>query len=485
MKKLSCLLLTAVFLLSTYTVFAQKRGEGRTEVIILHLNDMHAKTDGFARLKFLADSLRRRHPFVFIVAAGDNFTGNPFVDMVADKGAPMIDLMNQTGFMLSCFGNHEFDLGQVFLGKRIAQAEFPFICANINTGSSGLKQPQPYFILKAGSLQIPLLGLLEINDSGIPDTHPSKVKGLIFSDPLKTAGKYMQLKNKYGCLIALTHLGVETDQKLAGEYPALDVIIGGHSHTILKNPITEKGVLIVQAGSFQRFIGKLTLIFSGNKVEEKSDTLIPVESLHGFDKSVEASVERYDNNPEFEKVAGVAAGPISGKQDLGALMTDAIAWAAKTDIAFQNKGGIRIQSLPAGEIKVKDIYRLDPFGNQLVIYKLSGNEIGTLILNSYKKEKDIDLIPSGMSYIITKGGNGKAPVLKMLDRSGKPLDPDRTYTVALTSYLSAAYTFEHRDQGITLELTTEDCLVRFLGYKHKVKYRDTARAKLKVTKEKP
>jgi hypothetical protein len=90
-----------------------------------------------------------------------------------------------------------------------------------------------------------------------------------------------------------------------------------------------------------------------------------------------------------------------------------------------------------------------------------------------------------MSYIITKGGNGKAPVLKMLDRSGKPLDPDRTYTVALTSYLSAAYTFEHRDQGITLELTTEDCLVRFLGYKHKVKYRDTARAKLKVTKEKP
>lgn len=482
MKKLFYLLLTAVLLLSTPAVYSQHSSGTQTEVIILHLNDMHAKTDGFTRLKYLADSLRRAHPFVFIVAAGDNFTGNPFVDMVADKGAPMIDLMNQAGFTVSCFGNHEFDLGQVFLQKRIAQARFPFICANINTGSTVLMQPPPYFILKAGSISIPLLGLLEINDSGIPDTHPSKVKGITFSDPLKTAGEYMQLKNKYGCLIALTHLGVETDQKLAGEYPSLDVIIGGHSHTILKKPILEKGVLIVQAGSYQRFIGKLTLIFNGNKVEEKSDTLIPVESIHGFDKAVEALAEKYDNNPEFEKVAGIASGNISGKQDLGALMTDAMTWAAKAGIAFQNKGGIRIQSLPSGDIKLKDIYRLDPFGNELILYKLSGKEIGSLLLNSYRKEKDIDLIPSGMSYTITKGGNGKPPVLNMFDLSGKPMDPDKLYTVALTSYIAAAYTFDHKDQGTSQELTTEDCLVKFLGFKHKVKYMNTARAKLKDPK---
>ena len=106
------MLLTGILLLAIHPVFAQKSREGRTEVIILHLNDMHAKIDGFARLKYLADSLRRSHPYVFIVTAGDNFTGNPYVDMVADKGAPMIDLMNQSGFIVSCFGNHEFDLGQ-------------------------------------------------------------------------------------------------------------------------------------------------------------------------------------------------------------------------------------------------------------------------------------------------------------------------------------------------------------------------------------
>ena len=482
MKNRIFILLTAILLLAIHPLFARRNSGGRTEVIILHMNDMHAKTDGFARLKYLADSLRRIHPYVFIVAAGDNFTGNPYVDMVADKGSPMIDLMNQTGFCLSCFGNHEFDLGQVFLKKRIEQARFPFICANMNTGLSGLKQPQAFYVLKAGNLQIPVLGLIEINDNGIPDTHPSKVKGISFNDPLSTAGKYTELKKKYGCLLVLSHLGVETDERLANEYPQFDVIIGGHSHTILKKPVIENGVMIVQAGSYQRFIGKLTLVFDGNSVSEKADTLIAMESLTGSDRVTGVQADKYNNNPEFEKVAGIAATSINGRQDLGALVTDAMRWAAKTDFAFQNTGGIRIHSLPEGEIKLKDIYRIDPFGNQVVIYKLSGKEILSLILNSYKKEREIDLIPSGMSYIISKGGNGKAE-LKMFDRSGKPLKEVKIYTVALNSYVSAAYTFEHRDPGTTLELTTEDCLIRYLDYRHKVNYKDTERAKLKVTVE--
>ncbi|MCX6285180.1 MAG: bifunctional UDP-sugar hydrolase/5'-nucleotidase [Bacteroidetes bacterium] len=484
MKKLLSFLLTAFFLTASNPVFSQQSGAPAIEVLILHLNDMHAKTEGFARIKYLADSLRRNHPHVFIVAAGDNFTGNPYVDMVSDKGFPMIALMNQAGFNLSCFGNHEFDLGQAFLEKRLEQAKFQFICANMNTGSSGLKQPKPYFFLKAGTLQIPVLGLIEINDKGIPDTHPSKVTGITFSDPLKTTGEYVELKKKYGCLIALSHLGIETDEKLAREFPQFDVIIGGHSHTILKKPVIENGVMIVQAGSYQRFIGKLTLIFQGGRIIEKSDTLIALESLNGTDPGMQALVRSFENNPEFEKVAGIANNNISGKQSLGALMTDAVAWAAKADFAFQNKGGIRIQSLPEGEIRVKDIYRLDPFGNQVVIYKMKGSEIGSMIMNSYKKERDIDLVPSGLTYTIKKGKNREAAEVKMLDRSGKAIDKDKSYSVALNSYISAAYTFDHPDTGTTLDLTTEDCLILYLGYKHKVDYKDVERAKLKIPKEK-
>jgi len=484
MRNKFLLLWTAILVLAIPSVFAQSGGGLKTEVIILHLNDMHAKIDGFAKIKYLADSLKRSHKYVFIVSAGDNFTGNPYVDMVADKGAPMIDLMNKTGFNLSCFGNHEFDLGQAFLEKRIEQANFPFICANINTGTSGVWHPKAYFLLKAGELQIPVLGLIEVNENGIPDTHPTKVAGMSFTDPIKTSADYIELKKKYGSLIALSHLGVETDEKLAREYPQFDVIIGGHSHTILKNAVTENGVMIVQAGSYQRFIGKLTLVFKGNHVEEKSDTLIAMESLNGSDTAVEKLADSYNNNPEFEKTAGIAVVAISGKQDLGALMTDAMAWAAKTDFAFQNKGGIRIQSLHEGEIKLKDIYRLDPFGNQVVIYKMNLKEIGSLILNSYKKEKEIDLLPAEMKYIIKKDENGRVSEVSMFDRSGKPLNPDKTYSVALNSYISAAYNFEHKDPGTTLDLTTEECLVRYLGNKHKVKYKDTERFEVQTSKEK-
>ncbi len=484
MKNKFLLLWTAILVLATGSVFAQTGGGHKTEVIILHLNDMHAKIDGFAKIKYLADSLKHSHSYVFIVSAGDNFTGNPYVDMVADKGAPMIDLMNRSGFNLSCFGNHEFDLGQTFLEKRIQQADFPFICANINTGTSGVWHPKAYFLLKAGELQIPVLGLIEVNDNGIPDTHPAKVAGMSFTDPLKTSADYIELKKKYGSLIALSHLGVETDEKLAREYPQFDVIIGGHSHTILKKAVKENGVLIVQAGSYQRFIGKLTLVFNGNHMEEKSDSLIAMESLTGSDKALEKLADSYSNNPEFDKTAGIAVVAISGKQDLGALMTDAVAWAVKSDFAFQNKGGIRIQSLHEGEIKLKDIYRLDPFGNQVVIYKMSGKEIGILILNAYKKERDADLIPSGMSYVITKGENGKAAEVIIADSKGRLLNPGKTYTVALNSYISAAYSFEHSNSETTLDMTTEECLIRYLGNRHKVRYKDTERAKFQSAKEK-
>ncbi|MCX6282264.1 MAG: bifunctional UDP-sugar hydrolase/5'-nucleotidase [Bacteroidetes bacterium] len=479
MKQRFFILLTAILVLAFKPVFSQEIPAGKTEVIILHLNDMHAKTEGFARLKYLADSLRHTHPNVVIFSAGDNFTGNPYVDMVSDKGYPMIELMNQVGFTLSCLGNHEFDLGQDFLEKRIEQARFPFICANINTGTSSLKQLQPYFIVKAGSLEIPVLGLIEINFKGIPDTHPSKVNSITFKDPFKTAGEYVDLKKTYGSLIALSHLGEESDVKLAEEYPQFDVIIGGHSHSILRKPISQNGVMIVQAGSYQRFVGKLTLVFKGNQIVEKSDTLIALESLKSGNPEIQSLAKSYENNPEFEKVAGIAGCTISGKQNLGALVTDALAWAAKTDFAFQNKGAIRIQSLPEGDIKVKQLYSLDPFFDEVVVYKMSAKEISSLILNSYKRDKDIDLLPSGMTYTIIQGENRKPAEVKLLNNSGKPLDQYKTYTVALNSYISAAYTFDHKDPGKTVELTTEDCLIRYLAYKHKVNYKDMDRAKLK------
>ena len=115
--------------------WAQKSKKA-TEIIILHTNDMHSRIDNFGKLAYLADSLRRTHKYVFLVAAGDNFTGNPIVDMYPDKGFPMIELMNMLHYDVSAIGNHEFDMGQELQNKRREQAHFPFVSCNIDASGA-------------------------------------------------------------------------------------------------------------------------------------------------------------------------------------------------------------------------------------------------------------------------------------------------------------------------------------------------------------
>ena len=133
-------------IVTIYTInndsWAQKNKKA-TEIIILHTNDMHSRIDNFGKLAYLADSLRRTHKYVFLVAAGDNFTGNPIVDMYPDKGFPMIELMNMLHFNATAIGNHEFDMGQELQNKRRQQANFPFICCNIDASGAVVKQPEP------------------------------------------------------------------------------------------------------------------------------------------------------------------------------------------------------------------------------------------------------------------------------------------------------------------------------------------------------
>ncbi len=466
-----------IFLLSFQGFSQQKAKDKSTEVIILHVNDMHARIDNLPKLAYLADSLRKIFRFVFLVSAGDNFTGNPVVDMFSDKGFPMIDLMNRCGFNVSALGNHEFDLGQENLNKRFEQAKFPFICCNFNVANATLKQPKPYLVLEAGKkIHIALLGLIELNDKGIPDTHPSKVTGIKFYDGIAKAREYSWLKKKYGILIGLTHLGVETDVKLADSMPEFDEIIGGHSHTLIDEPMIENGVMIVQAGSYLKYIGKTTLRIENGRVTERRDEVIPISALHKADSALVKLCGKYSRNEEFNQVAGIAEAPLEGYDMLGSLMTDAITHQMKVDVAFQNRGGIRVSSLPQGPITLKDIYQLDPFGNMVVIFRMKAVEIQSLICYAYNLEKGIDLQVSGMKYSVTSDGLGHCLSVALLDDSGKQPDPSRDFTVAMNSYIAASYHFDHTDPGITGSVTTAEILIQYLKEVKNVNYTGVKRA---------
>jgi 2',3'-cyclic-nucleotide 2'-phosphodiesterase (5'-nucleotidase family) len=466
MKNKQLRLLWAVFLLICMSSYSLA-GDGKVKVILLHTNDMHSKIDNMAKLAWLADSLRRENPYVFLLSAGDNFTGNPVVDMIPDKGYPMIDLMNHCRFDVSAVGNHEFDLGQPTMNKRFAEARFPFISCNIDATGAMLRQMSPFIVLEAGKdATIAVVSAIQLNSSGIPDSHPSNLEGIRFSDGLVKTQEYRWLKQKYGILVGLTHLGVEDDIRLADSMPEFDVILGGHSHTLIRVPIIENGVMIGQAGAHLRFIGKTTLTIENGRVSDREYEIIEASSLTGENKKVRSLINKYNTNETFDRVVGMTESPLTGCDELGSLMADAVTDQLGTDIAFQNKGGIRIHSIPAGNITLKTIYQLDPFGNQVVVIKMNVEEIRSLICAGYNLEKEIDLQVSGITYTLTVDSLHQCDRVVLRDLTGKPLDPAREYTVGLSSYVAVTYKFEHRDPGKTLYTTTSQALI---GYLEKVK----------------
>lgn len=457
-----------------------KRCARNTEVVILHTNDIHAKIDNMGKLAYLVDSIKQEHKYVFLVSAGDNFTGNPIVDMYPEKGYPLIELMNMTGFNLSSIGNHEFDLGQDVQNKRRGEAKFPFICANLDVSKSKLLKPKPYYVIKAGKCRIPVVGLIQLGTNGLPDSHPSRLEGLKFTPAEEKINDYLFLKEKYGMLIALTHLGVEGDVPLAQKYPQIDVIIGGHSHTLMTQPLMENGVMILQTGSGLRNVGKLTLQITDGKITDRRYELIPLSLVTKSKPEVQAVIDHYNDNEEMNRVLAIAAATVNNGQELGCLMTDAITHQFGVDFAFQNSGGIRIPNLPQGNILYKDIFRLDPFGNQVVTYIMTLPEIKSLIRYSFNRNKEIDLMVSGMKYTALVDENGVCTDVEMKDYSGKLLDADKKYKVGMNSYIGATYVFDHTDPGTSNFDTTAQTLINYLKEVKTVNYNGIQRVGVRL-----
>ena len=435
------------------------------DVVILHLNDIHADINNFPKIAAYINTVRESNSNVFLLSGGDLFSGNPFVDKHEPAGFPMIDLMNHLKFDASVIGNHEFDYGQKILNDRIEQAKFPFVCANIKAENATLNQPEPYTTLKTKSdFPIVVLGLIEtgtkLGSRYIPSTHPDKVKGIDFPYYKTELGEYTKLKKENNLLLILSHLGQGADQKIANAYSEIDLIIGGHSHSLISKPYEQNKALICQAGSKGRFIGRVDIKIEDGRVVSKSAKLIEVESLSKIDSEIASIVNKYNNNPVLERVIAKNVSDLSNRDELGSLMTDAVNWKMKTDIAFQNSGGIR-SWLARGDIKVKHAYELDPFNNEVIVFEMTCNEIRSLINSAGNG----DLKVAGIIYRY-QGQSG----ISLENYNGQQLDESKTYKVGLNSYIASAYTFDHADQGNNSYVTSSNCLIEFLEYKKEINY---------------
>jgi 2',3'-cyclic-nucleotide 2'-phosphodiesterase (5'-nucleotidase family) len=432
-----------------------------SRIVIFHSNDVHGKIDNFAKVAVLLAAERKSGATVFFVSAGDNFTGDPVIDRYDPPGEPMLDLLGRLGLDLLTIGNHEFDYGMERVRALIAR--FPAVSANIEAGPGVLPGLRPWMSLTAkDGTRINVFGVIQIEPgNGLPSTHPDKVKGLRFSDPLAKALEMKKLRSSAPVLIGLTHIGYDQDRLLAERMPEIDVIIGGHSHTRVDPAETVNGVLIAQAGSDNRYLGRIDLLLRNGRLVEKKGRLIDLSQALEEDPVIKAAIAEFRKNPALARVLARASFEISGRDALGSLVTDAMRFAHGLDIAFQNNGGIRLNRLPAA-ITLKDAYTLDPFGNQTVEIVMTPAEIRGLIKTSFEKRNEIDLQVSGMSYVVRVDGANQVReiVLRNLDRT--PLAENRTYRVGMSSYVASSYGFIHKDPGRSLQTGTVDDLIKYL-----------------------
>ena len=370
--------LLGLALLIATNVFGQHR-----EVHILAVNDMHANIDALPQLAAIADSLRALYPSLLILSAGDNRTGNPKNDMFRISSYPMVTLMNQIGFDATTLGNHEFDVGS--LPPLMKYSNFSYICANVFPSEETGLHIVPTKVYDFDGIEIGIIGLIQINSQGRPDTHPDNLKGIRFANPMSVIKQYHGMSKKCNATILLSHLGYEDDKEMANNNPWLDLIIGGHTHTQLtaEEPL-HNGVLITQNKNKLQKATHITLTFNKGKLKKKVAEYIDVRSFPNKNRIVEVMVEYFSNNPMFKRVVGRTESAFRTKEELNYLMCDAFLHEGQADISIVNNGGVRLDSLAVGDITMQDVLSMDPFYNEAVELTLTGEEI-MKVLTTYSR----------------------------------------------------------------------------------------------------
>ncbi|MGB9857042.1 MAG: bifunctional metallophosphatase/5'-nucleotidase [Dictyoglomaceae bacterium] len=459
MKRLFKLLMVAfvIFLLSTF-LFAQEIPS--INLTILHINDFHGRllpyivksisekvpVSGVAYLAQMINEERSKNPEgTILLSAGDMFQGTPQSNIF--RGEPVVEIMNYLKFDAMAVGNHEFDWGQETLQKLSSISNFPYLSANI-VDSQGKYLPylKPYVILERKGLKIAIIGLTTPETAYI--TKPDYVKDLKFLDPAEILPNIIEeVRNKGADLvIVLSHLGFDADKVLAEKVSGIDVIVGGHSHTVVTNPQVVRGVIITQAGYNGIYLGVLELkvqpdtnIILGYTRENELKTVFAGPE-NKFDEKVAQIVDKYNSQlkEEFAKVVGETLVDLvrnyNEESNVGNVICDAMREAVSADIAFQNSGGIRTD-IQKGPITMELVYTLLPFDNVLVTMDLTGKQILQLLEQSATLQKGI-LQVSGIrvKYDMTKPVGQRVVEVYVGD---KPLELDKVYRVVTNDFLAA------------------------------------------------
>ncbi|MBL8016421.1 MAG: bifunctional metallophosphatase/5'-nucleotidase [Ignavibacteria bacterium] len=456
-----------------------------SEIVFVQLNDVYeiaplegGRFGGLARVKTVIDGLKAKNQNTYVILSGDFISPSALgTSTYEDKrinGRQMVDVMNAIGVDFVTFGNHEFDYKQDVLQERINESKFRWFCSNVsenNNGSLGPfrqnSQPLPAYLL----LRSPgyLRGLpLRVGVIGIC-IDANKQPYVKYDDYYESAKKtYSEIKDSADCVIAITHLSIDEDKKLAAELPQLKLIMGGHEHVNMYHKVGE--TIITKADANARTIYVHRLIFNeSNKLQEIKSELVNIDASVPEDPQVKDLVDTWLTRAfkgfidkgfdPLKMVIDLKNDTLDGREEtirysqspLGYLIANAMFDAAPgSDLAFFNSGAIRIDDRLIGEVTQYDIIRVLPYGGKILQVQMKGSLLKQIIETGFSQ-------PGSGGYLQYYGMEQTAAGYKV---RGELIDENRIYNAAVSDYLMSGmeqnFGYLTKDNPAIVKITEPD-----------------------------
>ena len=481
MKRLFCLILSAILLLGLCSgaVLAAER----EDIVILYENDVHCAVEGYATLAAMKQELSQIHDHVGVVSVGDFVQGSSLG--AVSQGSYIVELMNMVGYDAIALGNHEFDYRIDRLMELVSRMETKPVCCNFRQVGSGTSVFEPFTMVSYGDTDIAYIGVT--TPSTISSSSPAQFMAedgrtyrytfsgdTLYATVQASIDAAQQAGAEY--IIALSHLGTESvneswsAQALVENTDGLDVVLDGHSHSVLEEmTLRDAGggtVVISSTGTKFAHIGKLTI--SEGEIETE---LVKTELLTKADPAVTERIAAME--AEYAALGGRKIGRSevdlvthdengqriirNTETNLGDFCADAFRIVTGADVGLMNGGGIR-ESMAAGEVTFNHILSVQPFNNTVVTAKVSGQDLLDfleLCVMTWPEENGsfqhvsgltFDMDPSIPSSVVLDenevfvrvDGPYRVKNVEILDeKTGTylPLDVKKSYVVASHNYL--------------------------------------------------
>lgn len=424
------------------------------EIIIMHTNDVHGRVQpggrgelGLAVISTIVSQVRNEYAYTFLVDAGDTFHGTTFATV--GEGLPVLRAMNAVGYDLMVAGNHDFNYGQKRLLELAQMANFPILAANVRYADTGAPFLNPYVIQNFGGVRVGFFGIASPETTY--KTHPRNVEGLDFLSPIETAREMVGILSPLtDVIVMLAHVGMdeeteETTIDVARAVPGIDIIIDGHSHDFLPEGLRVGNTLIAQTGEYGKNVGVVaisrapgfaTRAFMLNNEEVAADPY--VENLVSLLASAQDDILNVRVGSTSVLLEGSRGPSRTSETNLGRIITDAMLREADADVALTNGGGFRA-SIQPGDVTLRDIISVLPFGNIITTIEVTGADIVAALEHGTSSAPDESGgFPhvAGLTYTLDLDAP-EGERVKNVVIGGVPVNLTRTYRLATNDFLAA------------------------------------------------